>query len=261
MRKLTIVLLAVGFILAAGSAWAFLDPPSWDNFENANLGDIKGQTSGGNWANWNQNFWNGPDGTDGRNLVQVVEGGPTGKFVKAICLDTKEMSRNINEYFHTASSFSVWYDFTVVGSLNSDFNNYISQGAGNSVHFEFQANGDIRHRGEFVATVLGKWNDGGAYNLLNQWKNVRMDINVAGQTYDLYIGGNLLAANLGFRSYSENLDHVRFMGGKCTSGNNYWGMDNVWVTETNAPIPEPSSLLALATGFVGMAGVIIRRRR
>lgn len=264
MRKLTIVLLAVGFVLAAGSAWGWLDPPSWDNFENANLGNIKGQTSGGGWGNWNQNSWNATDGTDGRNSVQVVEGGPSGKFVKATCVDSKEMNRNINEYFHTASSFSVWYDFTVLGSLNGDWNNYISQGLGNSVHFEFRSNYEIRHRGASVNTVLGYW-DGREgyedYNLLNQWKNVRVDIDVAGQTYDLYIGGTLLAADLPFRSYSQNLDHVRFYGGKCTSGNNYWGIDNVWVTVDNAPIPEPSSLLALATGFAGVAGVIVRRRR
>jgi len=44
----------------------------------------------------------------------------------------------------------------------------------------------------------------------------------------------------------------------------YVGVTNAGVIpgwDGKAPIPEPSSLLALASGFVGLAGVVIRRRR
>lgn len=40
----------------------------------------------------------------------------------------------------------------------------------------------------------------------------------------------------------------------------YAGFDNVVFT-TNEPIPEPSSLLALGSGFLGLAGFVIRRRK
>lgn len=262
-KTIMFLVLALCFTLLAGTAWAVVPPPSVDDFENANLGDLRHQTSGSGWANDNNNYWNGPDSTDGRNLIQVVSGGPTGNYVKSTCLDTKEINRNFNENLWAGPMIYAGFDFMIGGgTLGNDFNLYISAGGGNNVHFEFRSNGEIRHRAA-TNTVLGYWNGTDAdpnLNLLNQWKTVLVNVDMDNQVFSLNIGGTEFSG-LAFRTPGTSLDHIRFYGGKVSSldGTNYWALDNVWLN--NQPVPEPSSILALAGGLLGTSGLIWRRRR
>jgi hypothetical protein len=97
-----------------------------------------------------------------------------------------------------------------------------------------------------------------------------MEINVPANTYDLWMGDPVtqhwtkMFDDYVFRSTQTQVDRIRFFGAK--SGQTDWtlgytGVDNIYISDVPCPnIPEPSSLLALATGLIGLAGVAIRRR-
>ena len=270
MKRFVLIIVVAMFAIST-AAWAYAPPPSLEDWENyaGYPGPIHQQTSGSGWANWNNNYWNGVNQAD--KHADVVQP-DVNKFLAVYGTSTTGGSRNFNEYLQKSSTLGVSFDYTIVGSFTGDATIYISNLSSNDCQLEWKADGTkkINYRGA-VTTLLGYWDGRNAdgtpnsdLNFSDSWRRVCMAINVPAKTWGLTVVNpdtghkTVLFTAKATRTAHESIDHFRFLGGK--TGYNDWdygytGIDNIVIT------PEPSSLLALATGFVGLAGVVIRRRR
>jgi|GEM_PF-1925631 len=97
------------------------------------------------------------------------------------------------------------------------------------------------------------WVQYGNFNIGTKY-NFTMDVNLATKTYDVYVDGSQLVS--GYNIYSPSESKISYMIFRRRYKSGEFAIDNVTVEAT----PEPSSLLALGCGIVGMAGVIRRRR-
>jgi len=280
MRTSVIVLaLVAALVLLTASAWAVTPGPTSENWENwaAYPGPIHQQKSGSGWANDNNNYWNGVNQSDKHaDVIQPEYQG--NQFLAIYGTSTTSASRNFNESLWTASN--LWYclDYTIQGAFTGTATIYVNQGSTQAAQIEFLTDKKINYRGP-VTTLIGYWDgrnaDGSAnpdLNFLNNWGHICFNLNVPLKTYSLYAGdpsdGSMTTVftNKAFRNAVTQVDHVQFLGGK--TGNNDWdygytGVDNIHLllSDTNPCVPEPSSLLALATGLIGLGGLVIRRKR
>jgi len=277
MKQLLLFMVVAMFAIST-AAFAVTPGPTQEDWENwaGYPGPIHQQKSGSGWANDNNNYWNGVNQSDKHADVQQPE---SNMFLTIYGTSSTSISRNFNESLWTASN--LWYclDYTIQGSFTGTATIYVNNGSSQAAQIEFLTDKKINYRGP-VTTLIGYWDgrnaDGSAnpdLNFKDTWGHLCFQLNVPLNTYSLYAGADpwngmtTVFTNKAFRYAQAKVDHVQFLGGK--SGNNddwdygFTGVDNIHLlkSDTNPCVPEPSSLLALATGFVGLAGVVIRRRR
>lgn len=77
-----------------------------------------------------------------------------------------------------------------------------------------------------------------------------VETEVTGWFTDLDTHPDWFAVNLG------NVDRIVFESIPTEGGGGWYGMDDL----TYTPVPEPSSILALLTGLVGIGGIAVRKR-
>lgn len=89
-----------------------------------------------------------------------------------------------------------------------------------------------------------------AYNL-GEWYKLTGVLNYNTRKWDFYVNGSLFASNLGFYHTAHTAaNNIRFYKGSANLG---MAVDDLQI------IPEPSSMLALASGILGLVGCIRRR--
>jgi len=91
---------------------------------------------------------------------------------------------------------------------------------------------------------------------LSQFRTIRMAIDASGKSY-VWLDGALVAQ--GTSRPGGNQDYLMFGAPWSGASESYW--DYVAYSAAFLPIPEPSSLLALAAGLAGIGGFALRRRR
>ena len=286
MRTSIIVLaLVAALVLLTASAWAADSMENWENWA-AYPGAVWHQASGSGWGGNNANWWNGADPTNpgGKyNNVLQPDGIGTNQFLANYGTSTGEANRTFNEAFYTASNLWVCFDYTIQGAFIGDATVYVrgNTGTTSAAQIEFKANAtkDINYRGP-TTILLGHWDgtnvDFTANNNLNfaaGWRHLCFKINEPAQTWSAYATANPLSGNwttlftdYAFRNAVTQVNTIAFYGGKTNYTDpdyGYTGIDNIHLTlsDTNPCVPEPSSLLAFATGLIGLAGMTIRRRR
>jgi hypothetical protein len=89
---------------------------------------------------------------------------------------------------------------------------------------------------------------------LNTKYRLCMDIDLNAKTYDVYLDGVEMLSGLHFYTSTQSYVSTVFVYKRYLCGD--YGLDNMLVEAT----PEPSSLLALSCGLIGIAGCIRRKR-
>jgi len=105
------------------------------------------------------------------------------------------------------------------------------------------------------------------------WVNVNLLFDIATQTYDISVGGVMLASNVPFcgsdigcsgaaLTYGDGLFDTfgQTSPGITAPTNDSAYMDNYSVTLVTSSVPEPSSVLLLLTALLGGIGIELRRR-
>jgi hypothetical protein len=99
--------------------------------------------------------------------------------------------------------------------------------------------GDMTHQGEIAQGGIDEWDQTGLAP--GQWATISFSINA-----DDYIGGHIKAG--------DELAAFLDIGGGVA-------VDSVSVTVTTADVPEPSTLVLLASGLVGLLAYAWRKRK
>lgn len=274
MRKLLLVLpLMVAFALLSAGAWAV---NASDDFEDATLGAIKDQNSGSGWNTaWYEANYNG----DTRRAEVLQPGGEgTNQFLGIYGTSTVGwVGRQTNDSLWGVDNLWLSFDYNLSTNwaANAAADMYFGNGtSGNSVHLVFREAGGLGSYSiaykDTAEHLVGFWDGRNAdgtpnsdLDLINGWKRICFDVNVANNTYDFWIGSTKLAEGIAFRTAATTLDYLRFYGPKFNVIDPEVSarIDNIVISDSNPCIPEPGSLLALASGMVGLAGVAIRRRK
>ena len=138
-------------------------------------------------------------------------------------------------------------------SFDLSTENYVNTGAGNTFtllfdtpqvrNIYFQNDGTIRE----YARVLGSFSD-------NSLLNMMIDINLATNTWDVFMNGGLLSTSV-FTPSGDDIESLRFsFGGSSTTSFDSVGIDNIKVTngEVLASVPEPAALSLMLLGLIGV---------
>jgi hypothetical protein len=247
MKSLVLVAALVG--LAAVSCQAV--PIYFTGFENPpfTLGPINGQ------AGWFVFSASGQtsDPVIENTLVESglqavsVDGFVTGQtgpvWAPNLTLPVLDMSADV--FLGSSSSQSAW-QFASIGLNGLGFAGGIDVHSDNSI---------VAITGNYT-TVLGTWTR-------DSWHHVDLVLNYSSQTYSVILDGSTIGSGLAFCGNNSgpcNGAPVTTMGWDIFdtfgNGNDIGAMDNFSVS---TPVPEPSSLMLLASGLVG--GLALLRRK
>jgi len=91
---------------------------------------------------------------------------------------------------------------------------------------------------------------------LTMFRTIRVAIDPQGQSY-VWLGGQLL--DHGVSSWDFPNCALAFQNYSYVASDSYW--DYIGYSAAFLPVPEPSSLLALAGGIAGLGGLALRRKR
>jgi hypothetical protein len=132
-------------------------------------------------------------------------------------------------------------------------NNSSSYSTNRAVWFTAALNSD-KATGIFGAYSVSKgWQSFGSFNL-GQKYTVEMNYNIDTKIYNVAINGGIIASGIGAASSTASTVNYLQVWGRYYNGN--FGLDNLSVT-----VPEPSSILALLCGGIGMVGFVVRRKK
>ena len=103
------------------------------------------------------------------------------------------------------------------------------------------------------------WNSGPGWTkfgslALGTKYNLAMDLDMGTKTYDVYLNGTQMLSGLKFYTSTQSNVNTVFLYKRYACGD--YAIDNISVMAT----PEPSSLLALGCGMIGLVGSIRRKR-
>jgi len=245
MCLLTTVIFFVGNALS-------LPLPFYDGFENIPVGDYP---SANGWQNLT-------DGADAYVSDDVAYGGdhslkiisePHWARVDIVQLDTVPDILSYGGAIYIDPNYvrsARLGFFKRVGGQVPDFNNFSIinwDGSAGEVYFAGSPDVPMISLGDFT---------------IGNWVFLRADLDFITQTADLWVNGNLVETN--FPIYPKEFDDPEWghvvMNQYGAMEYNWPGdgtgviyIDDVFIGET-APVPEPSTMLLVATGLIGLAG-------
>lgn len=276
MKRLLFVLSVVA-ALALMSTSAFAVTAA-DDFESAVIGPINGQDTGSGWAApWVQSGI--IDANRKAEAYQVGEG--ENKLLAMMGTGSPEVYRNFDQSLVAAEKLWLSFEVEMLGNLVAGYNIdlLLRNGTTECVQLKFQWDAQILWRSGTNVT-LGYWDGREADQTPNSildfrasvgddgWRQFIWGVDLVTDTTDIYVrdpatGAYLqIGANLPIKTPTDQLTNFRVSNTR-TGTNDYtewFGVDNIQISTSN-PLPEPGSLLALASGLVGLSGVVIRRRR
>lgn len=269
---------SLALVLAAGTAFGFSD--NFDSYQTGALSSV----SGGVWQTWNNNSADTTvttGGIDGSNAMKNTGGGQdiVGYWDNAFATTNS-----------VKCSFSFFVHETPGAESDIDTDTYLYYGSGTPGNAGIDYDSAI---GNFIVdwyntpgkTTLHIWDQcgaggGGDYGIielatdlsLDTWHNVDLvatlavadptsnDVADADGYFDVAVDGTTVLTHQYFglnNPLGLNAVEIASYQDDNTTDNDYILLDNISVTA----VPEPGSLMALATGLAGLAGFVTRRRK
>ena len=270
-----LLMLSVG---AMGSSWR----AQFDNYD----ADPDGNTNGDGGLSFFYAYLEGSGFTfdydadtagtvDGRSLSFLHSGGENGRGLFFGVGDAGGLDINIATQGVTvgacakAKTLVEYMSLIAIASATDDQTAYLGWGSGNTVTLMAIGGGEARTETSTVNYLDGKYH---CFTLGAK--------KISGSTvWDIWVDGiaqsqtqeaddETLHFYIGSLSGNDGLNTMYFGNREWNSGDQDFVLDTVGISQGYLPgwcpgpvVPEPSSLLALATGLAGLAGIAIRRRR
>ncbi len=236
MRKSLLILASVVFFLGAvGRASAVpIDLTSWT------------AVGGGNW-----NVQSG-----GTEVLQTINGSPAYFLSNSNYINTQfdgsfeVETTSDNDYIGFVFGYNSQNDFLLFdwkqGNQGSALEGYtLARISGSSVNFWNHTGSGINVLATDYSTVNG-WADNTVYGFTLDYTPTNIQIAIGGSPI-FNVNGSFSDGKFGFYNYSQK--KVR-----------YQGFEEEVIVAENAPIPEPTIIVLLGIGLVGLAGGAARRK-
>lgn len=251
-RFLFVLPIVLALALFGAGAWAV---DAIEDFESAAIGDINGQNSGTGWAA----AW--VSKTDTRQKAEVYDNGDNQVLLMRGTGASSDVSRQFNSSLWEVNQLWLSFEMEMLGTPTQPYSIALRNGTTQCVQAKVYTNGAFQ------------WQDGAGLPVLTTWDGSNTEfiwgVDLVTDTADVYVRKPATGAysqignGLALKTPTDQLDNFRLWDLKIGSIDDYTGwvaLDNIQVSTRN-PIPEPGSILALTTGLVGLAGVVVRRRR
>ncbi len=142
-------------------------------------------------------------------------------------------------------------EFDMMKVVGGAFNIYVHDGNLNGANIYFRDSNIAVYAGAYPDTLFIETI---SYSL-DQWYHFALDIDIAAEQYDVYIDDTLRLSDVAFRivpPFTQAGPLSQFsMGGNTNAA--YTGyVDNVYVATAGSAVPEPTTLLLLATGILAL---------